>query len=362
MRLRIAAFLGLVALPAPALAAQPFPADSTILRMVERRAASGRNPGVVVGILDERGPRYFSAGTSGRDGLPLDERTAFEIGSITKVFTGLALAAMATSGVVSLDDPVARHLPAGVAVPAQGGAEITLRHLSTHTSGLPRLPSNLFPASMADPYAEYGHERLYDFLAGHALAHTPGEHAEYSNVGAGLLGHALAHRAGSTYGEMVSAVILRPLALSDTWVEPAADREARTAVGHNALGRPVPYWRLGALEGAGALRSTAMDLLRFAAANLDPEGSAMAAALRLAREVHGDGDSPGRRMGLGWVLQEHPRGTWLWHNGGTGGFRSFLALDPSGGRAVVVLTNGSAPLDDLGLHLLDPVAFPLPPG
>jgi serine-type D-Ala-D-Ala carboxypeptidase/endopeptidase len=353
----LAAGAALVAAPADA---QGFPADSALRRIAGERLVTGRNPGIVIGVLDAAGARFFAAGTSGRDGLALDEHTAFEIGSITKVFTGIALASLAGSGEVGLDDPVARHLPAGVRVPGTDERPITLRHLATHTSGLPRLPSNLLPFDAADPYAGYTPERLYAFLADHTLRRPPGAAAEYSNVGAGLLGHALAHRTGGDYESLVTERVLGPLGLGDTWIRMTPEREARTAVGHRLDGAPVPYWTLNALEGAGALRSTARDLLLFAAANVDPRSSPISDALLLAQRVHAEGTAAGQRHGLGWGLLDVRGEGFLVHNGGTGGFRSLLALHPGSGRAVVILTNGGAPADDLGLHLLDPVRFPLP--
>jgi CubicO group peptidase (beta-lactamase class C family) len=201
---------------------------------------------------------------------------------------------MAHNGEVQLSDPVASLLPAGVSVPALKRRQITLEDLATHSSGLPRDPTTLGPGSTANPYADYSADALYEFLAGHELAREPGSRVEYSNLATGLLGHALALRAGTTYGVLVRERILQPLGMTSTAVTPSAQMDARAAIGHDARGRPIPPWLWGksTLAGAGALRSTIGDMLRFAAANLENEGSPLQRAMAAAQ-------APQKRMSLG---------------------------------------------------------------
>ncbi|HSJ10312.1 MAG TPA: serine hydrolase, partial [Longimicrobiales bacterium] len=337
-----------------------FPPDSAVRRLLDERVRDGRAAGLVVGMIEADGSsRWLSAGRAG-DGRTLGPETVFEIGSITKVFTGVLLADMVRRGEVSLDDPVSKYLPSHVTVPVRDGKAITLAHLSTQTSGLPRLPSNLRPADPTNPYADYTVEQLYEFLGGYTLARDPGAQYEYSNLGAGLLGHALALRAGTSYEELVRVRILEPLRMHDTGITLTAAQRQRMAAGHEAGGDTVSLWDLPTLAGAGALRSTMADMLKFADAALrgtGPVHDAMREALRLRAPA----GSPTMGIGLGWHRLAVQPDTIVWHNGGTGGFRSFIGVVPTAGRAVVLLTNsGGGGSDDLALHLLNP-SLPLAP-
>jgi len=199
---------------APAMA----PPDS-VRAVVAARLADGRIPGLAVGRLSGGEVLRVTQGRARAERAePVTASTVFEIGSISKAFTGVLLADMVLRGEVALDDPVAKYLPAGTRVPERDGVAITLRHLTTHTSGLPRLPSNLEPKDPADPYADYAAARLTSFLATHQLVRAPGASYEYSNLGAGLLGYALATRAGLSYGELLRKRILEPLGMTETGV------------------------------------------------------------------------------------------------------------------------------------------------
>jgi len=163
----------------------------------------------------------------------MDGNTIFEVGSVTKVFTSLLLADMAQRGQVALTDPVAKYLPAGVKMPERNGRQISLEDLATHTSGLPRLPSNLSPKDAANPYADYSVEQLYQFLSGYQLTRDIGPQYEYSNLGGGLLGHVLARRAGMDYEKVVRSRICEPLGMRSTSITLSDDMKTRFAVGHN---------------------------------------------------------------------------------------------------------------------------------
>lgn len=271
-------------------------------------------------------------------GVP-SERTIFEIGSITKVFTGLLLAQATLDGKAALDDPIAKHLPADLKL-APAVAAITLQQLSSHTSGLPRLPDNLSSANPADPYADYTVERLHDFLQRFAPTQPAPRPADYSNLGVGLLGHLLARAYGVSYAELVRTRITAPLGLSDTVIALDAAQRARFATPHSGTVAVSP-WHLGALPGAGALRSTTADLAKFAAALLDP-ASPLAPAWRIAREPRAPMGARGQ-VGLGFLLHERAGHTVYSHGGGTGGFRSHFEITPATRSAVVVLLNNDEP-------------------
>ena len=296
-----------------------------------------------------------------RGRLPDGPRTIFEIGSITKVFTATLLADMAREGLVALDDPVQRWLPEGVRMPQRGRA-ITLEDLTGHRSGLPGLPKGLLLSATTrdrrDPYAGLGPERLEAAIERTAPRKEPGERFRYSNYAVGLLGHLLARRCGVGYERLVRMRLCEPLGLSDTWVQtPLADR-GRVATPHDQWGRETGHWHLAALAGAGGLRSTAADLLAFLALHASREEGGLAAA---ARETHRRRGAAGKAgVGLGWmILPAGMRMPWrrlpadvLFHEGGTGGFRSFAAVMPSTGLSVVVLANQARSVTRLGTQVL----------
>jgi CubicO group peptidase (beta-lactamase class C family) len=263
------------------------------------------------------------------------------------------LADMVSKGTVRLDQPVAELLPPGTVVPSRGGKQITLADLASHISGLPRMPSNFAPKDPANPYADYDGARMLAFLASHQLQHDIGTRYEYSNIGAGLLGFALANKAGMSYEALVTERLLRPLGMSETAITLTPAMRARLAPGHNPGGQPVANWELDALAGAGALRSSVHDMLKYLAANISPESTPLAAALRL---THGSRFQIGARtaVGLAWHRIISPSGdTVLAHDGGTAGYVTFAAFDPKRRVGVVVLSNSSSPIQDIGLHLLD---------
>ncbi len=318
--------------------------------------------GVVVAAVAEDTVEIRGAGSTGADdGRVPGPDTLFEIGSVTKTFTALALARMASVGTAALDEPLADLLPAGTAVPSRDGRPISLQHLATHTSGLPRLPRGiLLPAllnrSKSDPYADCTADALLSGLARTRLRAVPGKRFRYSNLGAGLLGLALARRAGTDYESLITREICAPLGMSDTVVTVGAARSDRCAQGHARPGRPAAPWNLADLAGAGALRSTATDLVAYVRAQLDDGPAELAEAIRLSRAVeHRMG--PFARVHLGWMAHRlHPRqGAHLqiWHNGGTGGFSSFVGFDPEKRLAVIALGNTARrPVDRPAFDLL----------
>ncbi|HZZ31444.1 MAG TPA: serine hydrolase [Phenylobacterium sp.] len=351
--------------PSPAAAAWVTPSDAKIRGILAQRIdAEHRGVGIVVGVIDARGRRIVAYGVSDKgDPRPLNGQTMFEIGSMTKVFTSLVLSEMIESGEVKLDDPVAKFLPPGTKVPERGGRKITLIDLATHTSGLPRMPDNFRPKDPSNPYADYTIDQLYAFLGGYTLPRDIGAQYEYSNLGGGLLGQALSRRAGLDYEALVKRRITGPLGMADTTITLSPSEKARLAEGHTATLEPTANWDLPTLAGAGALRSDANDMLTFLAAELGYVKTPLAAAMQAQIEPRRPSGSPNLSVALGWHILSRPgKDEIVWHNGGTGGYRTFMGVDAKAGVGVVVLTNAATVTggDDIGFHILAGVPLQAP--
>jgi CubicO group peptidase (beta-lactamase class C family) len=346
--------VNLVVIVALALNAQ-LPSDSAVSAMLAPRVQalpdSGKHgEGMVVGLLDN-GRRVIAVGGVTGDNV-------FEIGSITKTFTASVLADMVARGEVRLDDPVANYLPRAVRMPVRG-RPITLLDLATQSSGLPRMPDNFTPRDSTNPYADYSVQQLYEFLSRYRLPRDPGAAYEYSNLGMGLLGHTLSLKARTTYEPLVTRRILTPLGMTETAITLTPAMRARLAPGHDGAGHVVANWDLPTLAGAGALRSTAKDLITFLVANLDSTATPLSRTLQQTHTERQATNDPNLKVGLAWHVLTRPVGKIVWHNGGTGGYRSFIGFDAARRIGVVVLcNNGNESVDDIGFHLLDET-FPL---
>jgi CubicO group peptidase (beta-lactamase class C family) len=312
-------------------------------------APRGRAWGIVVGVVtkDNRGVFGFGRMSADSDRRP-DGKTLFEIGSITKTFTALLLSDLVERGKVTLDDPVRLHLPESVMMPKRGGKEITLFKLATHTSALPRIPSSIRWGSLVwdDPYKGYGAEDLYKSLARTELARDPGEQYEYSNLGFALLGHVVSRQAGVSYEELVIERICRPLQLSDTRIVLNDDHLKRFAPPYAANGTASSNWTFDVFAGAGALRSTADDMLKYVAANMGLEKTELLTALRRCHEARRPTSNKIQSICLSWHDEKMPKGARLvFHGGGTGGHTSLVGFVEEDGQptlGLVVLCNAGA--------------------
>jgi D-alanyl-D-alanine-carboxypeptidase/D-alanyl-D-alanine-endopeptidase len=344
-----------------AIAFSQVPSDAEIRKILaDRIGFENAGLGIVVGVIDTNGRRVVSYGSlregnSGRVGGD----TVFEIGSMTKVFTSLVLMDMARRGEVAITDPVSKYLPAAVKMPERNGRKITLADLSTHSSGLPRMPTNFAPKDASNPYVDYTVQQLYDFLSGYTLERDIGAEYEYSNLGAGLLGHVLSLRAGMSYEALVRARICDLLGMADTRMTLTPEMKARLAVGHNGALTPVPNWDIPTLAGAGAFRSTANDMLTFLAANLGFLETSLSPAMADAISVRHPGENPDTKMAYGWEVGTKYGNPIIWKGGATGGYRTYMGYDPKARVGVVVLSNVLQPVvDEIGPHLLNP-SYPL---
>lgn len=320
---------------------------------IRKRIENGESVGTVVGIIDEQGRKeYFSHGTLTRGGDKLvDEDSIYEIGSISKVFTCIVLVDMVLNGELRLDDPAETFLPETVNVPSRNGKKITLEHLATNTSALPRMPSNFRPSDPKNPYADYSVDNMYDFLSGYTLRRDIGEKYEYSNLGVGLLGHILGLKAGMKYEKLIIQRICAVLGMKSTVIMLTPEMKRRIAKGHNPANE-VPNWDIPTLAGAGALRSTASDMLTFLAANIGIKPSKLSDAMDMTHQARVDAGKT-MKIGLGWHIRDNGKTQIIWHNGGTGGYRSFCGFIKDKKVGVVVLSNMNISADDIGFHMLD---------
>jgi serine-type D-Ala-D-Ala carboxypeptidase/endopeptidase len=327
--------------------------NMNIQNLLQEYIENNGTPGAAVGLIDHGKIHFFCCGKMALDGKSVTEDTLFEIGSITKVFTTLALIDMVAKGEVQLDDPIEKYLP-GVKVPDLEGKKITLRHLATHTSGIPRMPDNFAPKNPSNPYQDYTVAFLYNYLQSCTLAKVPGESFEYSNVGMGLLGHILSIRSGKSYEELIQTLVAKQLNMPSTSIFITDEMAPNFASGHH-LQQAVSHWDLSTpFAGAGALRSNIKDMANFLAANMGEIESPLNSALQKCHEQQFS-PMPKFSVGFGWILSNSNAADIVWHNGGTGGFRSYLGFNLKTQKGVVILSNSTEDWpDEFGLLILDP--------
>jgi CubicO group peptidase (beta-lactamase class C family) len=338
------------------LAAQPQPARADVTDdevksiLQDRIERAKRSVGIVVGLVDDKGARVITFGKPSLDGKQaLDGNSVFEIGSVTKVFTATLLAIMVERGEVNLNDPISKYLPGTVKTPTRDGKEITLLDLATQTSGLPRLPTNFAPKDPKNPYADYSVDQLYSFLSGYTLTRGIGE-KYIANLASVLLGTSwpcvpewitkrwFANASASPAGWRTPKNLR--LRCRRVWPRAQSSAEARR------------NWDLPTLAGAGALRSTVNDMLKFVAANLGLTKSPLLVAMQRAQQSQRETGQPDLSIGLNWHILKKFDSEIIWHNGATGGYHSFIGFDKKNRKGVVVLSNSANDIDDIGRHLL----------
>lgn len=328
------------------------PLPKEVLEAIHKRIENGYAPSIAIALIDSTGTYFYNFGKTKADGSEIDEHTIYEIGSISKVFTGILLAQQILDGDLKVDDKINDFLPDSVKVPVMGNQAITFGHLSDHTSGLPRLPSNFSPANLNNPYADYTVKQLYDFIANYTPTREVGSQYEYSNLAQGLLGHILAENKHMVYEELMIQTIADPLEMQETRIVFSKKMKEHLAYGHSA-NMVVENWDIPTLAGAGAIRSSTSDMAKFIAANLHLVESPIISAMNLSHEKRHE-KARGMGVGLGWHIKKGENGEVYWHNGGTGGYRSFAGFVKETGTGIVVLTNSDQSSEDIGMYLLDP--------
>ncbi|MEM9646410.1 MAG: serine hydrolase [Planctomycetota bacterium] len=315
----------------------------------------GRAMGLSVGVIADGEVTTFHLGQTAKGKSVANDDTVYEIGSISKVFTSVLLADAVERQQLKLTQNAEELLPQGSSMPEYGGTPITLLHLATHRSGLPRLPSNLTEVQDDNPYSRYTSKRAMEFLRTHQLARKPGQKYEYSNFGTSLLGYLVSKSSGKDYEALLRQTVTEPLGMQSTSVELTASMKQRLATPHDGSLTPTSTWEFADLPGAGGIRSTLSDMMKFAQANLEPGDDGLGKAMELAWRQHQGTGSGGPAMGLGWHVAGD--GSTRWHNGGTGGYRCMMMVNRKLQSAVVVLCNTAAEgIDPLAAKMLRSLA------
>lgn len=311
---------------------------SSVREMASPLVEDGLTVGMVIGIVRGEETRVLAFGeTKLGSGEAPDADSIYEIGSVSKVFTGVLLADAVTRGVLGLQDPVETLVQDSFEMPSFEDQPIQLWHLSTHTSGLPRMPSNFRSTDPDDPYADYTLEQMFTALERYKLRRAPGEKYAYSNLAVGLLGNLLVlAEEEANYSALLHKRITDPLGLVRTGIELDPWMTEHLVPGYDVDQSAKHNWNLPAFAGAGGIRSNVADMLRFARACLHPEEGPLADALELSMEIR-HRDPSGVVMGLGWHVAS--AGATRWHNGQTGGYHTYFAIWPEGDVGVVLLAN-----------------------
>jgi serine-type D-Ala-D-Ala carboxypeptidase/endopeptidase len=311
---------------------------------------------IVAVFMDEKGTRFVNYGNLGKDAssAATNENSIYEIGSITKMFVGVLLADAVKRGEVKLDAPISAYLPKTVKTPKFNGKEITLLDLATHSASLPRVPNNFMPKDEANPYIDYTTQNLYSFLSDYKITREIGVQYDYSNLGVGLLGHILSLRAKMPLEQLLTARIFKPLGMNDTSFALPTAKKSRHAQGFDKNNQPTSLWFFDSLAGAGAIRSTATDMAKFISAAAGITKSSLADAFLEAQKVQRQGQNDRVKIGLCWNNVEVYGTEFYWFGGGTGGFRSYIAIDAKQKKGAYLVNNSGQ--DEMS-EFLESVAF-----
>ena len=320
--------------------------DRQVDSVMQNFFADSLTAGGSLGILKDGKTYFYNYGETrkGNNALP-SSRSLYEIGSISKTFTGVLLAFAVNEGKLKLSDPVNKYLPANIPALQRNGKAVTVAMLSNHSSGIARLPIGMFGYNPLNPYKTYGNEQMMADLLKLQPESDPGSRYSYSNFAVGILGVILENLYKKSYDELVREKIAVPLKMNMTGQYTDKKFPAQFTQGHNEAGKPTPHWEFGSLAAAGALISNTEDMLKYAAANIATNNKKLDNAIRLAQQptfisdsTHAISDGV-ESIGLGWHIASLNGKKFHTHSGGTGGFRTFLGVVPDAKLAVVFLTN-----------------------
>jgi CubicO group peptidase (beta-lactamase class C family) len=354
-------FLAFISVTVAADQDTPTTVDVVVKPFLEKK----KHVTLAVGVITPAGKQVFGFGKlkDEADESQPDEHTLYEIGSITKVFTGTLLAQLVLDKKIKLDDPVQPHLPAEWKLPRRDDRDITFLHLATHTSGLPVQPKGFgWAAALSgqggDPYGKFDSAALAKALEAIELEQPIGCKHVYSNLGVGTLGHALARADGAeSYEALVTKRILKPLGMDETSIRLSDEQKKKKAPGHDKLGISNDGWNFATLEACGGIRSNVRDMLKFTEAAMGKVDSPLKPAFEFAQQPWHELVPERVEVGLCWMRSTSRRGLTIWHNGGTGGYASYMGFRAKPGVGVVLLCSGAErEIDELGGKILNALA------
>lgn len=329
--------------------------DAELKTITEQRLLGDRTGACfAVAVIEQTVSRaYVCADPKSLERISPD--TAFEIGSVTKTMTSALLADLILQGKASLEDPIANYLPEGTVVPSFEGKPILIKHLVTHTSGLPVVPDFGTALNMDNPYARVDEASLLKTLASTKLSRAPGSQFEYSNYAMMLLTSIVANRAGSDFETLLRDRLFTPVGMGNSYINKKPDA-VKPAQGHTPNTRETSAWTFKTnAAGVGGVRSTLDDMVNYLQAQLGKTESAISPALKLTQqEIQTQANN---KMAMNWMLAPLDAHKVHLHEGGTGGFSTFVAFDLETKRGVVILSDTALTsvggLGSLGNHLLD---------
>jgi len=330
------------------------PLDSTVDKVISAYIQTKGNVGVSAGVFYDGRNYFYNYGErkKGSKELP-NQHTLYDIGSITKTFTSTLLAIAVDKKKVTLETSITKFLPDSVAENPDL-KKITFKDLANHTSGLPRVPSNLENTiTDADqPYGNYTTKEMFSFLKHFKQTRQPGSAYEYSNLAVGLLGALLENIYHQPYPELLRQYITAPLQMNETMCAVDTAKFKNTAEGYGELFEPVPFIKISALQSAGAIKSSAFDLITYTKAQLSVPNPTLSVAIKLTHQVTYNNGS--NILGLVWNYLPNDQNVLL-HGGATVGYRSVVCIDLNKQIAVVVLTNNASNGDAIGINLIKAV-------
>lgn len=323
--------------------------------------------GVSIGLYKDGVAQFYGYGeTKQGNGVAPTKNTFFEIGSVTKTFTSIAAMNMLLEKGQTIENPIRPYLPSNLPTLSRDGIEVNFKHLMTHTSGLSYFPDNFgagyYTGKLKDEFNKYDRAKMFTWLLNAPLMSKPFTTWEYSNGGIGLLGTLMELNYGKSYGAVMKEKMFVPLQLNDTKTRMAETDLNRWATGYSN-GKEVDYWdSLNAMDGAGVIKSTASDMIKYGLANLNPPNTPLGKAISRTHEITFLPYTEAGRIKingrLGWfqcIHKDLPNETFIWHNGGTGGFSSDMFINKNKNSILIMLYNtdkGTQARENFRLELL----------
>jgi CubicO group peptidase (beta-lactamase class C family) len=325
--------------------------DKKIETIVQPFMFESKTVALSIGVLKDGKTYFYNYGeTKKGNGQIPSSKNLYEIGSITKTFTGILLAKAVTENKIRLNDPVNKFLPKNTPILKFGNDTLKIVHLSNHTSGLPPLPDNFGSTDLVNPYMDYDEKKLFAYLKHASISRKPGEKWEYCNLGVGLLGYILQQVNKMPFEKMVTDFITSKAGMTDTREFLVKKDSALFVQGYDENISTQSQWDFKVLTAAGSLRSNTEDMLKYAALNLNTANSKLKQAIELShQETFDEGQ---QKIALNWFIQNWGWGPLLFHGGATGGYRSLLAINPKTQNAIIVLSNTAVSNDAVGGAIL----------